>query len=71
MPDWRERNPADVGVTLVEVLAYVGDQLAYYQDAVGRNRRRTWARRAGGPPSVATRGSSRRRLQCQGVAGAG
>ena len=51
MPDWRERNPADVGVTLVEVLAYVGDQLAYYQDAVateaylGTARRRTSIRR--------------------------
>jgi len=30
-----ERVPvADLGVTLVELLAYVGDQLAYYQDAV-------------------------------------
>ena len=34
MPDWQERNPADVGVMLVELLAYVGDQLSYYQDAV-------------------------------------
>jgi hypothetical protein len=34
MPDWRERNPADVGIALVEILAYVGDQLSYYQDAV-------------------------------------
>jgi hypothetical protein len=25
MPQWQERNPADVGVTLVELLAYVGD----------------------------------------------
>lgn len=34
LPDWRERNPADVGVMLVELLAYVGDHLSYYQDAV-------------------------------------
>jgi hypothetical protein len=34
-PDWRERNPADLGVALVELLAYVGDQLSYYQDAAG------------------------------------
>ncbi len=34
MPDWKERNPADVGVALVEVLAYAADQLSYYQDAV-------------------------------------
>jgi hypothetical protein len=33
-PDWREGNPADVGVTLVELLAYVGDYLSYRQDAV-------------------------------------
>lgn len=33
-PDWRERNPADLGVALVELLAHVGDQLSYYQDAV-------------------------------------
>jgi len=33
-PDWRERNPADLGIALVELLAYVGDQLSYYQDAV-------------------------------------
>ena len=34
MPDWQERNAADVGIALVEVLAYVGDNLSYYQDAV-------------------------------------
>jgi Baseplate J-like protein len=34
MPDWKERNPADMGVALVELLAYVGDHLSYYQDAV-------------------------------------
>ncbi len=34
MPDWKERNPADVQVMLIEVLAYVADQLSYYQDAV-------------------------------------
>jgi hypothetical protein len=34
MPDWKERNPADVGMMLVELLAYAGDQLSYYQDAV-------------------------------------
>lgn len=33
-PGWRERNPADLGIALVELLAYVGDQLSYYQDAV-------------------------------------
>lgn len=34
VPDWRERHVPDVGVALVEVLAYVGDHLSYYQDAV-------------------------------------
>ena len=34
MPDWSSRNAADIGVTLVEMLAYVGDQLSYQQDAV-------------------------------------
>jgi len=33
-PTWTERNPADVGVTLVEALAYVADELSYRQDAV-------------------------------------
>src|SRR5256714_1157716 len=33
-PDWPERNPADAHVALVELLAYVGDHLSYYQDAV-------------------------------------
>ena len=51
MPDWRERNPADLGVALVELLAYVGDHLSYYQDAVateaylGTARRRVSVRR--------------------------
>jgi len=34
MPQWQERNVADLGVTLVEMLAYVGDHLSYTQDAV-------------------------------------
>ena len=34
MPDWQERHVPDIGVTLVEVLAYAGDYLSYYQDAV-------------------------------------
>jgi hypothetical protein len=34
MPDWRERHVPDVGITLVELLAYAGDYLSYYQDAV-------------------------------------
>jgi hypothetical protein len=34
LPDWRERNPADLGIALVELLAYTGDYLSYRQDAV-------------------------------------
>ena len=34
MPQWRERNTADIGVMLVEALAYSADQLSYQQDAV-------------------------------------
>jgi hypothetical protein len=34
MPQWRERNPADVVVTLAELLAHAGDLLSYQQDAV-------------------------------------
>jgi hypothetical protein len=34
MPAWRETHAPDVGYTLVELLAYAGDYLSYYQDAV-------------------------------------
>jgi hypothetical protein len=34
MPDWTETHVPDIGVTLVELLAYAGDYLSYYQDAV-------------------------------------
>ncbi len=34
-PGWQERLAADLGITVVEVLAYVGDYLSYYQDAAG------------------------------------
>jgi hypothetical protein len=34
VPDWRERHVPDLGIALVEVLAYTGDYLSYYQDAV-------------------------------------
>ncbi|NJR49174.1 MAG: putative baseplate assembly protein [Leptolyngbyaceae cyanobacterium CSU_1_3] len=33
-PQWQERNPADLGIMLVELLAYTADHLSYYQDAV-------------------------------------
>ncbi len=34
VPDWRERHVPDIGVALVEILAYVGDHVSYHQDAV-------------------------------------
>jgi hypothetical protein len=34
MPEWRERHVPDIGIAIVEVLAYAGDYLSYYQDAV-------------------------------------
>lgn len=34
VPGWTERHVPDLGVALVEALAYEGDYLSYYQDAV-------------------------------------
>lgn len=34
MPKWKERHAPDLEVALVELLAYAGDYLSYYQDAV-------------------------------------
>jgi hypothetical protein len=34
MPGWTETHVPDIGGMLVDLLAYVGDQLSYYQDAV-------------------------------------
>jgi hypothetical protein len=34
MPDWTERSPADLGVTLVEALAHAADQTSWFQDSV-------------------------------------
>ena len=51
MPQWTERNVADVQIALVEMLAYTGDYLSYYQDAVAteaylhKSRKRISARR--------------------------
>jgi len=51
MPDWQERSPADLGIAVVEVLAYAADYLSYFQDAaateayLGTARRRVSVRR--------------------------
>lgn len=34
VPQWQERHAADLGIMLVEVMAYAADYLSYYQDAV-------------------------------------
>ena len=34
-PSWTEQHEADIGMMLLELMAYCGDQLSYYQDAVG------------------------------------
>ncbi|WP_422003427.1 putative baseplate assembly protein [Reyranella sp.] len=34
VPGWTERSPADLGVMLVELLAYAADNLSYRQDAI-------------------------------------
>lgn len=34
VPGWTERSPADLGVVLVELLAYAADNLSYRQDAI-------------------------------------
>lgn len=50
-PQWTERNPADAGVALAELIAYGADRLSYRQDAIateaylGTARRRISVRR--------------------------
>lgn len=34
-PDWTDRNELDVGVTIVEAMSFMSDNLSYYQDRVG------------------------------------
>lgn len=51
VPQWQERSAADMGIMLVELLAYVGDYLSYQQDVIATEstlsttRRRISARR--------------------------
>ena len=51
MPAWQEQHVPDIGIALVETLAYTADYLSYYQDAVateaylGTARRRISVRR--------------------------
>jgi hypothetical protein len=34
IPNWKERNPSDSGIMIVELISYLADHLSYYQDAV-------------------------------------
>ena len=45
VPERRERNPADLGVALIELLAYVADRLSYQQDATATEAYLNTARR--------------------------
>jgi hypothetical protein len=44
IPDWWDRAEADFGIALVDLLAYVGDRLSYYQDRVAAESLLTTAR---------------------------
>jgi hypothetical protein len=37
-PDWKDRLEADLGMMLAEVMSAMGDEFAYYQDRIGRER---------------------------------
>jgi hypothetical protein len=45
MPGWAERHAPDLGIALVETLAYTADYLSYYQDAVATEAYLSTARR--------------------------
>jgi hypothetical protein len=45
MPAWQESHVPDIGMALVEVLAYTADYLSYYQDAVATEAYLATARR--------------------------
>jgi Baseplate J-like protein len=34
VPEWTDRSPSDLGVLLVDLFAYVGDVISYYQDRI-------------------------------------
>jgi len=45
LPSWTERNEADIGNVIVDILAYGADNLSYYQDAVAAEAYLSTARR--------------------------
>ena len=34
LPEWTDRSPADLGMLLVDLFAYMGDVVSYYQDRI-------------------------------------
>jgi hypothetical protein len=34
VPEWTDRSPSDIGMLLVDLFAYVGDVVSYYQDRI-------------------------------------
>jgi len=45
LPDWQQQSEADLGVMLVEILAYAGDHLSYQQDVIATESYLSTARR--------------------------
>ncbi|MBI4650388.1 baseplate J/gp47 family protein [Candidatus Desantisbacteria bacterium] len=44
VPGWWDRSEADFGIALIDILAYAGDRLSYYQDRVATESRLKTAR---------------------------
>jgi hypothetical protein len=44
-PEWTDRNDHDPGIALLELFAYLGDALSYYQDAIAAEARLRTRRR--------------------------
>ena len=34
LPEWTDRSPSDIGMLLIDLFAYVGDVVSYYQDRI-------------------------------------
>ena len=70
IPAWKERHVPDLGIALVELLAYAGDYLSYYQDAVATEAYLDTAREAdlGAAPCPAGRLRTARGMQRAGLA---
>jgi hypothetical protein len=45
VPQWKERHEADIGMVMVEIMAYAADYLSYFQDSVGTEAYLSTARR--------------------------